>query len=127
MTSTATTRHNPHLGIDCPPWCHADHRDDGFAARACVGQTGSVDFGDGGLDSIWACAILAEQHSGRPAVGLTGHRYRQPGSAHVEVPGHAAESLAGLLGMLADATPEQHRELAAAIRKAAADITDGGQ
>jgi hypothetical protein len=34
--------------------------------------------------------------------------------------------LAGMIEQLANATPEQHRELAAAIRKAAADITDTG-
>ncbi len=36
-----------------------------------------------------------------------------------------AESMAVIVGLLADATPDQHRELAAAIRQAAADITEG--
>ena len=35
--------------------------------------------------------------------------------------------LAALVEQLADATPDQHRELADAIRKAAADITEAGQ
>jgi len=40
-------------------------------------------------------------------------------------PGEAA-SLAGLVEMLAGATPDQHRELAAAIRAAASVITGAG-
>jgi hypothetical protein len=35
-----------------------------------------------------------------------------------------AEELASLIEALADATPDQHRELAAAIRQAAAQITE---
>ena len=38
--------------------------------------------------------------------------------------GQTGQKLAGLLEVLAHATPAQHRQLAAAIRQAAADITD---
>ena len=36
-------------------------------------------------------------------------------------------ALAAIVEQLADATPAQHRELAAAIRQAAADISEAGQ
>jgi hypothetical protein len=112
-------------GSPCPPWCAADHDDGSFAAEAHVSHTGTIDFGDSGLDSIWVSALLDRYHDDRPAVAVTGHRCRQPGWSQVQVPDIHAEALAAIVDMLAAATPEQHRELAAAIRRAAADITEG--
>jgi hypothetical protein len=71
---------------------------------------------------LWATVILGEHHCGRPVVAVTGHRYRG-GSSHVDMAAHRAEDLAVIVEMLADATPDQHRKLAAAIRQAAAQIT----
>jgi hypothetical protein len=121
VTEDQAARQNRN-GHPCPPWCAADHDDGSLAADAHVSHTGGIDFGDSGLDSIWVGAILDEYHDGRPAVAVTGHRYRQPGSPQVQVPGIHAEALAAIVAMLAASTPEQHRELAAAIRQAAAEI-----
>jgi len=102
----------------CPPWCQSNHD----TTTAHVGMAGTVDFGDRGLDSIWASAILAGHHNGRAVVAVTSHQYELYGSPYLEVPAHRAGELAAMVGLLAALTPGQHRELAAAIRKAAADI-----
>ena len=61
-----------------------------------------------------------------PVVAVTGHRFRKRGWPQVQVRAVDADGLAGLVELLADATPAQHRQLAAAIRTAAAVITDAG-
>lgn len=125
MTATAdtATRQN-RAGGPCPPWCDRDH-DDSSGGAAHIRQTGIISFGDEGLDSIWASAILDAHHEGRPVVAVTSHRYQQHGAPYLEVPaGHRARDLAGMIELLADLTPGQHRELAAAIRKAAAVIAE---
>ena len=127
MTEDQAPRTNRE-GRACPPWCVSDHGGEQISGRACVGHAGGIDFGDEGLDGIWACAILGDRPQDRPEdrpqVGITGHRYRRPGSPSVHLPHYGAEDLAAIVEMLAGATPDQHRELAAAIRKAAADITE---
>jgi hypothetical protein len=122
MTETTQPARANRDGHPCPPWCTADHNDGSFAASTHCGHAGGIDFGDRDLDSIWAAAILGEYHDGRPHVAVTGHRYRQSGSPQLQVRGIHAGDMADLVDMLADASPDQHRELAAAIRKAAADI-----
>ena len=58
-------------------------------------------------------------------VGITGLGPAEADeSLHLRLDLHDAGQLAGLVELLADATPDQHRELAAAIRMAAADITN---
>jgi hypothetical protein len=99
----------------CPPWCDGNH--DGRPTH--VGMTGTVSFGSEGLDSIWASVILGEHHAGRPVVAVTSHQYELHGSPYLEVPAHRADELAAMVELLASLTPDQHRELAAAIRKAA--------
>jgi hypothetical protein len=125
VTESQPTRTNRN-GDPCPSWCTTDHNDGSSVAGTHVSHAGGIDFGDRGLDSIWASPILGEYHDGRPHVAVTGHRYRQSGSPQLQVRDIHAESVADLIDMLADATPDQHRELAAAIRQAAAQITAAG-
>jgi hypothetical protein len=121
MTENCTPKRNPYLGIDCPPWCTWDHAiADQFTGRDCVGSGGSI--GD-----VWTRALLAPHHTGNPVVAVTGTPRDQDGTYHVELSPDRALHLAGLVELLADAAPGQHRLLAAAIRKAAADITEADQ
>jgi hypothetical protein len=48
-------------------------------------------------------------------------------SRYVRISASDADDLAALIGMLAEATAEQHRELAKAIRKAASEIAEAGE
>jgi hypothetical protein len=116
MTASREPRRNPHTGLDCPPWCVTDHAQ----VSACIGS-GTI--GSRELSDVWARAILAPRHDGSPAVAVTGSAVGGDGTHHVELPPRDALQLAGLVELLAGATPDQHRELAAGIRKAAADIT----
>jgi hypothetical protein len=118
--STSDTARTNRDGHPCPPWCQSNHG----SVTAHVGVTGTVNFGDEGLGSIWASAILAEHHNGRPVVGVSAHQYDLHGSPYLEVSAFRAEELAGMVELLAALTPDQHRELAAAIRQAAAQITE---
>jgi len=121
MTAETTApRRNPYLDADCPPWCDADHA----MAPICVGSGGPY-FPAAQCD-VWARAILGPHHAGNPVVAVTGSVRGKGRTYHVELRPHRAEDLAGLVETLAAATPGQHRELAAAIRKAAADITEAG-
>jgi hypothetical protein len=59
---------------------------------------------------------------------VEGWRYRsnEP-DPWLAIPPRSADALADIIGMLAAATPEQHRELAKAIRGASAVITQASQ
>ena len=119
MTSApAVPRHNPHTGMDCPPWCEVDHA----TCATCVGSGGPF----ASPFDVWARAVLGPHHAGSPVVTLTGAGGGKGRTYHLELRPRLAEDLAGLVELLAAATPDQHRELAAAIRKAAADITEAG-
>jgi hypothetical protein len=114
MTAGQAPHRNPHLGTDCPPWCRTDHARE--FSEACVGG------GGGDLDgNIWTRAI---RNRDGYLVGVTGLGDGDDTSLYLALGLHGAGQLAGLVELLADATPERHRELAAAIRKAAADIMD---
>ena len=113
MNEDLAPRRNPHLGTDCPPWCATDHADQ--FGSACIG-------GGGGIDRIWSRAVRSRDGF---EVGITGLGPAEADeSLHLRLDLHDAGQLAGLVELLADATPDQHRELAAAIRMAAADITN---
>lgn len=118
MCAEQAPRRNPHLGTDCPPWCNVSHEDtdDAPGYRPCMGSGGSI--GD-----VWTRAVLAAHHV-VPVVAITG--VLGDDTVHVELRARYALHLAGLVELLADATPDQHRELATLIRKASADM-DGGQ
>jgi hypothetical protein len=114
VTESQATRHNPYTGMDCPPWCTVDHTKAGeIIGRACIG-------GGTGIGSIWARAFLGPYHGGNPVAVVTGAGNEPGQTYHVELRPHLAPHLAGLVELLADATPDQHRQLAAEIRHAAA-------
>jgi hypothetical protein len=98
-------------GHSCPPWCDIDHA----LYEACVGSGGRM--GD-----IWTRAIRTGDDF---YVSIQG-ALPDPAAdwPRVALGPREAESMAVIVGLLADATPDQHRELADAIRQAAADITD---
>ena len=116
MPEDQALRRNPHLGTACPTWCRTDHARQ--FSDACIG-------GGGSIGSIWALAV---RDLFGFKVALTGiGDGEDDDSQYVSVPVREAGQLAGSVELHADATPDQHRELAAAIRQAAADIAAGGQ
>ena len=102
-----TPRHNPHLGIDCPPWCITDHAE--RFSSACVSRAY-------GARSAWACAV--RDHVG-VCVAIDG--IKDGTSAELRLSAKEAQQLAALSEMAGAG------ELAAAIRQAAADVTEAGQ
>jgi hypothetical protein len=106
-------------GRPCPPWCvgrHEGRNPSHFGEQRAI-HPGSV------YNLIAAMAVRDDSRLGdrKSFVMLHGSLVGEA-SALAEVPVRDAEDLAAIVGMLADATPEQHREIAAAIRHAAADI-----
>ena len=113
---SAPTRTNPHTGRPCPDWCQIDHAEP--AQTSCVGS------GSSGLrlpqSTIWARAMITPKG---PRVTVHGMDWATPDrDVYVAVDPRHAGDLAVLLELLAGATPEQHRMLAAGIRQAAADL-----
>ena len=121
---------NGHL---CPPWCTIDHHRtvpilDGpiahhMGARARFELAGTEQQGKP-ADELGVRPFHSD-HDEAPYVLVSGYRFGDHDSEPRLRPQPCeAQKLASLIEMLADATPAQHRELAAAIRKAATDITD---
>jgi hypothetical protein len=116
--TTSPARTNPHTGRPCPSWCQTDHSKEFM--EACVGG-GSEGIH---LGPVWARAVMAR--SG-PLVAVDGVDPDDPQrSAYIAVEPWRAENLATFAELLAGLTPVQHRELAAAIRRAAAQVTEAG-
>ena len=118
MTATAETtapRQNAE-GQPCPPWCTVDHTQKFH--EACISRPA-------GIDQIWACAVRRTGVARRVAVSgsLPDPLADWP---HLNLDLREAEHLAVLVELLADATPDDHRQLAAAIRQALAVITEVG-
>jgi hypothetical protein len=114
-------------GEQCPPWCTCAHETRAFTTH--IGEQRDIRFGGEMYHAGYAClAVAATWTSTRymsPEPGrvlLHGHVYEGP-DALAMVPAAEAPELAAVVEMLAGATPEQHRELAAAIREAAGEIT----
>ncbi len=111
-------------GHPCPPWCTSSHeRWDGHSGdTARIDVPGKVrDLPDAFLVGRYQFVAEAE----KPQVSVSPLRYGRDGTDPAFwMPARDAEGLAVIVELLAAATPGQHRELAAAIRKAAADITD---
>jgi hypothetical protein len=135
MTTEQPPRQNAH-GHPCPPWCVIDHDTDvGGGHRYTFHGSETVRVEISGKATYRANVIHVRAiHSGwpddAPQIDLSADRYGADGpSPHAWIAPREAEDLAVIVEMLAKATPAQHRDLAAAIRKAAADITDadGGQ
>jgi hypothetical protein len=106
MTADQTPRQNAE-GSPCPPWCATDHEKWAFH------------------DSEWI-EVEAPQYASNYVRAI---RYSDDAApvlavTVLSVPLEEAGYLAKLIEGLATATPDQHRNLAAAIRQAAAVITD---
>jgi hypothetical protein len=121
MTATGTTdtARTSRDGHPCPSWCTADHqRSDGHTAPSVrVAVPGAVP----GLDDKFL--VYPWQSPGcAPEIVAVVLRYGRQHKDDLAVYYAARDAghLAGLVEMLAAATPGQHRELAAAIREAAA-------
>jgi len=117
MTEDQAPRQNRD-GHPCPPWCVTDHDKEmisGHFPAAHGAESTSVRW-------INARAVL------HPARGGAEVQVSVPGidGGSLFLEAKHAGYLAILVEALADATPDQHRELAAAIRKAAAQITAAG-
>lgn len=105
----------------CPSWCATCHE---HAAPGSVRESvhiaaeASIDTPGG---SVNACAWWSGYASAPPNVFVSLPRcFGSDGG--LSVAPSQADGLAALLELLATATPEQHRELAAAVRQAAAVI-----
>lgn len=115
------------VGDPCPPWCTISHGTDDTdihkSAEAEISLDHSphygyltaralqVDAGDEPYVSVHARSHVVAD----PAVIVQSVQW---------MPAADALKLADLIDVLAHATPEQHRELSAAIRQAAAAITE---
>jgi hypothetical protein len=122
MTPSQAPRTNS-AGHPCPPWCVTEHdelRSSHFGEQRDIRPDSQHD---------WVCAA-AVQDPGRyadraPYVLLHGSQLNASG-ALARVPLREAGDPAAIIGMLAAATPDQHRELAEAIRAATAVIARVG-
>lgn len=117
--------HASRQGEPCPRWCAGNHGD---VVPTHIGQQRGILPGDQGNR---ICAAAIQQHGpfspiGEPHVLLHGGE-RLGRSVVVFTRPRDAQRLAVIIEILADATPGQHRELAAAIRAAVADITGAEQ
>lgn len=105
MTPSHAPRTNS-AGHPCPPWCVTEHDE---LTPSHFGEQRAIRLGGEHDDRICAAAVAR----------------RGPGAlARVSV--REAEDLAAIIGMLGAATPDQRRELAEAIRAAAAVIAGAG-
>lgn len=109
-------------GHPCPSWCATDHDREiapGIFQTTHGTSHARVSVSERGYDRLLVSGDLFPS-DGERAVHVSG------GNEPLFVPPEMAEGAAALVELLADATPEQHRELAAAIRQAAAVITEAG-
>jgi hypothetical protein len=110
---TATPARTNGQGDPCPPWCVTDHAKYSFhGAENAVGY--APEFHRWSIRAV-RFPVERDPHIQVAAAGV------------VSVPLHDAGGLAAIIEDLAGATPGQLRQLAAAIRQAAAQITEAGQ
>jgi hypothetical protein len=127
MTMTAEQPRQNAEGDPCPSWC-TDHHPDAFIHRTAKTD---VDFGRqnhfayayaGGVDFVAGrgprVSVYGRHRDMETDVTITADLYLLPADA---LP------LADLIEVLAEAGPEQHRQIAAAIRQAAAAIKEADQ
>jgi hypothetical protein len=116
MTASQKPRQNRE-GHPCPPWCTTDHGQGPFPGHFWTGHGGdgvSLEVGKHVYVSVRPCHVTSRE----PEVQVT-----HSGHGGVFLAPSSAECLAGLLDALADAAPADVRQLAAAVRQAAAGIT----
>lgn len=115
MTEDQATRTSS--GI-CPPWCAAVHGEKNRFHEterlrvALAGQAGSVRTKGIRVGAADEVVVHASWYGGESIP-----------DSDVYVPPEVAAQLAALVEILSNATPKQHREIAAAIRQAVAQIT----
>jgi hypothetical protein len=109
MTASWPPRTNED-GHPCPPWCIAQHSE---LRPVHLGTAAGID-----APRILARPVHAGSTDDEPEIVVSGGAY--PAGLDLFVAARPAEQLAGLIDMLAVATPGQHGQLAAAIRTAAA-------
>jgi hypothetical protein len=121
-------------GHPCPPWCVTDHETDHGSGHRFIfhgTETTRVDVPGkvkGIPDVIFTRAIHPGWPDCEPQVAVSATRQGTDGPGpNAWISPRDAEDLAAIVEMLAKASPAQHRLLAAAIRQAAATITEAGQ
>jgi hypothetical protein len=109
-------------GHPCPPWCTIDHEEErGPGLVFSHHSDGATFIRTPAWDYVAAGRVQIGDNSGGPQVSVTSS---SGVAGALWLKAHDAEKLAGAVEVLAAAAPDQIRELAAAIRKAAAQITD---
>lgn len=119
-------------GGPCPPWCTTDHAKpvfpDGSGVRSHVGNLPAVQL-RGGYIAAWPAQFSAPGSPGQVAV--SGTHYVDGTTTASTPPVYLAPAdagaLASIIWQLAGASRAKHRELATAIRAAAAIITGASQ
>ena len=118
-------------GHPCPPWCQTDHDEVHGPAGTYLFHGGPpADIEMLGVTGLPDKIITRAFHVGHPGfdpvVSVASVRYGTGGQRpQAWIPASEAVALAGIIDMLDDW--DQVRALVAAIRQAAAQITDGGQ
>lgn len=118
MTGTASTPRT-----DCPPWCTSKHAlDHRLPGPVHVGSAGRWVPLTGNPDASLVYAVIVRRYDDdSPRLAVHGFEFGDH-SDDPSVPVNLADAghLARLVEMLADATPEAHHSIAAAIRRAEA-------
>ena len=112
-------------GDPCPEWCTTDHEtpDPGGLFFDFHGGPAVRTEIPGAVVSIPDWIAVRPVADGHPAVG-DGPHVSVTGTVCTWISPGDAEDIAALIEMLGRATPDQHAEVAAAIRQAAAQITE---
>jgi Domain of unknown function (DUF6907) len=110
----------------CPDWCIGKH--DGLAIQQHRNEVAGIRAGEPGNSSyLFAWASIMEVEGKQDPGTVRVHGWQSDAeTARASVDPESARGLAAIIGMLADATPEQHRELSAEIGTAA-DLIDPPQ
>ena len=111
-------------GHPCPPWCTRDHSADGPGRVVHRGTNVRIEVP--GADGIPERVIVAPVHLGSADASSEINVYGTGGGVppNLWLTPRDAEQIAALVDAIVTATRAQRRALAAAIRQAAADITD---
>lgn len=131
MTTAATPVHGPlpgrsnRDGHPCPSWCITDHHRGAIPTQVHAGEQASVRTDPRrphDMIEVTALDVGTPHYEHEPMVSMIAFRLGADRAPSVWMKHRDAVSTAALVDMLATASPEQHRELAAAIRQAAADV-----
>jgi|SRR5580704_4679742 hypothetical protein len=115
MSETARANRDGH---PCPPWCTADHDQELLPGSFSTAHSSEGAHAAGATVTAVLFPSVREPEVQVCTPGVDG--------GSIFLPAREAGYLAVLIRELAGAAPEEHRELAAAIRRAAAQITEAG-